>query len=190
MNQARYCLNVLRSKPLGLDLLKDIRNACSPNGKNVVIEKNAGAAAVPTNDVSPAFRARLNEMGNGYLVNDCFPLTVRGQAGTSAICRWIFNDTIPGTTIKRPPFISLVHELIHCLHFLTADCARAPTRQFDFSVDSGLAEEEARTVGLGPYSHPLRSDKYCENAFREIYGVARRDYYQPGADLACVVRTA
>jgi hypothetical protein len=188
-NQARYSLNVLRSKPLGMDLLKGIRKACSPNGKNLVIEKSAMANAIPTKDTSEGFRLQLKQPGMGTLVDDAYPLTVRGQAGCSAICRWAFNDTIPGTAIKRPAFIALAHELIHCLHFVTADCARAPTRQFDLTQDSGLAEEEARTVGLGPYNYSDLSETFCENAFRFIFGVARRDSYPPGVDLSAARRT-
>jgi hypothetical protein len=188
-NQARYCLNVLYSKPLGVDLLKDIRAACT-NGKTVVIEKSTMANAIPTTDTSVPFRASLNQPGNGILVDHAYALVVKGKAGCSAICRWAFNDTIPGTTIKRPAFISMVHELIHCLHYLTANCARPPTRQFDLTMDSGLCEEEARTVGLGPYSSPAQSEKYCENAFRLVFGVARRDFYQTGVDLSAAKRTA
>jgi hypothetical protein len=194
-NQARYSLNVLRSTALGLDLLKKIRNACT-NGKSVVIENPpAGpfgqmAAAIPSLDVSPAFRAQLTQPGNGNLNDPAYPLTVRGQAGCSAIVRWAFNDTIPGTTMRRPAFIALAHELIHALHFLTADCPRAPTRQMDLSKDSGLAEEEARTIGLGPYADPGRSEPFCENAFRRLYNVARRDYYTVGVDFGTVQRSA
>ena len=78
-NQARYCLNVLRSKELGISLLKDIRNACSPPSKSVIIEKSTMANAIPTKDVSPAFRAQLLMPGIGMLVDDAYPMTVRGN---------------------------------------------------------------------------------------------------------------
>ncbi len=193
-NQARYCLNVLRSKDLGISLLRDVRNGCT-KGKTVVIENPPNgpfgrmAAAIPSLDVSEGFRQRLTQPGNGNINDDAYPHTVRGQEGCSAIVRWAFNDTIPMTTIRRPAFIALAHELIHALHFLTADCPRAPVREMDLSKDSGLAEEEARTCGLGPYSDPDASEAYNENAFRRLYGVVRRDYYTAGIDFSTVRRS-
>lgn len=198
-SDVRLALNCLRSRPVGLQLLQAITTACAGqpgriygrrNKRSVVIEKAVAATAVPTQDVSEAFRTQLNQPGNGILADPAFLLTVRGQGGCKgAIARWNPSNTIPGTNIQRPSYISLAHELIHCLHFITGDCGRAPTRQFDLTIDSGLAEEEARTIGLGAYDHPLHSDAICENAIRAEHGQPRRDQYAPGVTLAAAQRT-
>jgi hypothetical protein len=200
VGQARVALNCLRSRPLGVQLLQAIGAACAgrprrflpgrTGKRTVVIEKCATANAIPTEDTSEGFRFQLTQPGNGILADPAYPKTVRGQGGCKGgIARWNPSNTIPGTNIQRPSFISLAHELIHCLHFITGDCARAPTRQFDLTVDSGLAEEEARTIGLGPYDYPANSEPLCENAFRAVFGLAERTEYAPGVTLAQVVRT-
>lgn len=188
-SQARMALNSLRSRDVGRLLIKAICDACEASGHQVIIEKSAMATAVPTDDISEAFRAQLNQPGNGLLVDHCFLLTVRGQAGCSGIARWNPSNTIPGTNIQRPSYLSLAHELIHCLHYVSADCARAPTRQFDLTINSGLAEEEARTVGLGAYDWPDTSEQFCENAIRDAFGIAKRTEYMPGVDLSAARRT-
>lgn len=185
-SQARISLNILRSRPVGVTLLKGIADAAT-NDKKVIIEKSGAANAVPTKDISDAFRTRLKEPGNGIIVDDAYPLTVNG--GCSGIARWNPSNKIPGTDIERPSFISLAHELIHCLHFMMGDCARQPTRQFDLNKDSGLAEEEARTVGIGVYDYPTKSLGPCENEFRDAYGLPKRTEYAPGVTLAAAVRT-
>jgi Effector protein len=128
MSQARISLNILRSRDCGEKLLKAICDACKTTGFTVVIEKDGAATAIPTTDTSPGFRTRLREPGNGILVDDAFALTANGK-GCCGIARWNPANTIPGTNIERPAYLSLAHELIHCLHYLTGDCARPPTRR-------------------------------------------------------------
>lgn len=188
MSQARMSLNILRSKDVGQELLRTICDACRHSGFTVVIEKDMSATAIPTNDTSPGFRTLLRQPGNGILVNDVFKLTANGE-GCSGIVRWNPANKIPGTTIERPSYLSLAHELIHCLHYLTGDCARPPTREFDLKKDSGLAEEEARTVGIAAYDYPSKSLGPCENAVRAAFKQAKRTEYAPGVTLAEARRT-
>jgi hypothetical protein len=183
MSQARASLNCLRSRDSGVALLKAIADACRDGKHEVVIEKSDTANAIPTEDISESFRQQLRQPGNGLLVDDAYKLVVRGKGGSSAIARWNPSNTIPGTKIERPSYISLAHELIHCLHFITGDCARAPTREFDLKKDSGLAEEEARTVGIAAYDYPAKYKGLCENMFREEFGQSKRDSYAPGITL-------
>jgi hypothetical protein len=182
-SQAKAALNILRSRPIGALLLRSISQGCTGR-KNVVIEKSPTANAVPTNDTSDNFRGQLKQPGQGQLlVAGAYPLTA--TTGCSAIARWNPANRIPGTTIDRPSYVSLAHELIHCLHFVTGDCYRVPVLSFDLTSDGGLAEEEARTVGLGPYADAAMS----ENAIRAAFGLARRTEYSPGNDLSHVQAT-
>jgi hypothetical protein len=193
-SQAKMALNILRSRPIGAGLLRAISVACARGAgisrRNVVIEKAMAATAIPSDDTSDGFREQLKMPGNGSLANAAFEKTVRGRGGSlGAIARWNPSNIIAGTTIERPSYIALAHELIHCLHFMSGDCPRAPTRQFDLTIDSGLAEEEARTIGLGAYDYPRFSEEFCENAFRDAFNQPKRTQYAPGITLQQAVRT-
>jgi len=191
-SQARMSLNILRSRGVGKELIQSINAACRKKGCKVAIEKHITSNAIPTKKVDDAFRARLKQPGNGILVNDAYPLTVRGKKGCSAIVRWNPSNRLqvgPSEFIERPAYLALAHELIHALHFISADCARAPTREFNLKKDSGLAEEEARTVGIGPYMYPRQSDAFCENAIRAAFGQPIKREYARGVDFSQVVRT-
>jgi hypothetical protein len=189
-SQARISLNVLRSREIGVTLLKDICAACADGKKSVVIEKSGTANAVPTTDTSDGFRLQLKQPGMGQILTaDAYALVARGKGGASGIARWNPANVIPGTTIERPSYVSLAHELIHCLHYVQGDCYREPKLTFDLTVDSGLAEEEARTTGLGPYKD-IAVHKMSENAFRDAFGQPRRTEYCPGNTLDHVKATA
>jgi hypothetical protein len=189
-SQARLALNIIRSKPLGATLLKDICDACADGKKNVVIEKSPTANAVPTKDTSDGFRLQLKQPGMGQILTaDAYALVTRGKGGTSGIARWNPANVIPGTTIERPSFVSLAHELVHCLHYVEGDCYREPKLTFDLTTDSGLAEEEARTTGLGPYKD-VKTHKPSENAIRDAFGLPLRTEYSPGNTLDHVKATA
>jgi hypothetical protein len=191
-SQAKMALNILRSRDIGKKLLLAICGACETSGHEVVIEKAAAATAIPTTDVSDAFRTQIKQPGMGEMMKPAFKLCVRGKAGCCGIARWNPSNRLqtgPNTFIERPSYIPLAHELIHCLHFITADCARVPEGFMTENADSGLAEEEARTVGLGPYDWPDLSEAYCENAFRAAFGLAKRTEYNSGNDLSAARRT-
>jgi hypothetical protein len=193
------CLINLRSKPLGQELLEAISAAHDAKGHDVLLASGARSCAIATDDISDGFRTRLamtpmtagstpeGTYGMG-LVKDRWADTVRGKGGTSAIAQIDpkgGQQDVP-ETFRR--MMTVGHELIHALHFMSADCVRSPEpKQLD--GDTGLAEEEARTVGLGPYDHPTRSEKFCENALRQAFGIGKRTFYSPGNDLTHVKRT-
>jgi hypothetical protein len=54
-----------------------------------------------------------------------------------------------------------------------------------FNANTGMMEEEMRTVGFGRYAY----EELCENSIRHENGVARRTSYLPGADSAAVTAT-
>jgi len=94
-----------------------------------------------------------------------------------------------GSSEERPAYLPLAHELIHCLHYLTGDCARPPIYKGNWDDDSGLAEEEARTIGIGAYQWPSKALGPCENAFRDAFGMTPRTEYISGKTLASASRT-
>ncbi len=191
--RVKACLNILRSRDVGKRLLDAITGAVEVPNKVVVIEEAPGGAnglatAVPTLDTSDGFRARLRAPGEGRLLAaPAFDRIVRGGEGASGIVRWNPANAIPFIGTPRPAYLSLGHELIHCLHYITADCYRKinDVVTLDAGVDSGLAEEEARTVGLGPYADEAMS----ENAIREAFEQPKRTEYNNGNDLSHVKAT-
>ncbi|HEV7267917.1 MAG TPA: M91 family zinc metallopeptidase [Falsiroseomonas sp.] len=189
----------LRSKKLGQDLLEAISTAHKAKGHSVLIAKGARSCAIATHDISDSFLGKLamtpmtaGDLKEGTygmgLVQAVWADTVRGKGGASAVAQ---IDPKGGQQDIPEAFrrmVTIGHELIHALHFISADCARSPEpKQLD--TDTGLAEEEARTVGLGPYDFPAHNDTFCENAIRDAFGFAQRAFYSTGNNLSHVVRT-
>jgi len=189
--RALVALNTLSTVEVGRELFRLIKSACAGWGlqpglhaKRVFIERSTGrCTAIPTTDTRATFRASLHQPGVGQaLILHAYQRTTQPNAGCSAIVRWNPSDIVDGTQIQRPSYIALAHELIHCWHYVTGGCYRAPTLTFDLAVDSGLAEEEARTTGLFPYDN----EPLSENAFRLAFGLPLRTEYAPGNDLSHV----
>jgi hypothetical protein len=96
--------------------------------------------------------------------------------GAACIVRWVHDmedvssnfseGTAPAWT-KRPPWIALVHELIHAWRQVTGRVVFHPT--------TPEYHEEAMTVGLLPYDRCV----FSENRFRERGGQAPRGFYGP-----------
>ena len=189
--RALIALNTLATVELGRELFRLIRNACSAWGlqpgllaKRVFIERSTiGCTAVPTTDTRAPFRTRLHEPGQGQiLIEHALQRTTRRNVGCSGIVRWNPSNIVHGTQIHRPSFIALAHELIHCMHYVTGTCYRAPKASLNLKEDSPLAQEEARTTGLFPYDN----EPLSENAFRRAFGLPLRTEYAPGNDLSHV----
>jgi hypothetical protein len=188
----RTALNAIESAPIGQGLLRDISRACLSRGHRVIIERiTEGSTAVPLDDVSPAARkriqslmaeggslgspaqqemARLNSQ-SGLIMRPSGGGYVRG-GGTSAVICWAHDQRLEHD--PRPPYIALAHELVHAYHFVMGACFAAYTGGF-MDKKSGVAQEEMRTVGLGPYADEIPS----ENAIRaeHVDGGGHRDNY-------------
>lgn len=193
--RALIALNTLATVEVGRELFRAIKNACSAWGfqpgmlsKRVFIERSTTACtAIPTTDTRATFRRSLQQPGQGQLlVAHAYARTVQRNVGCSGIVRWNPSNAVFGSQRNRPSYIALAHELIHCLHYVTGTCHRIPALTFDLTVDSGLAEEEARTTGLFPFDN----EPLSENAFRRAFGLPSRTEYAPGNDLSHVTSHA
>ena len=88
--------------------------------------------------------------------------SARGGGGCVAACYWnpnIYNTPSPAG--KRPAYIGLAHELVHCMHSVMG------------TMKPGYDEEEQFTVGLAAYSGVA----ICENTIRGDWGIAARTSY-------------
>ncbi|MFX1675528.1 M91 family zinc metallopeptidase [Paraburkholderia sp. A2WS-5] len=84
---------------------------------------------------------------------------------SDGVCRDLPADK-RAAWMDRPPWIALVHELIHAWRLVTGRCVFEP---------GGIEEywEEAMTVGLPPYD----GCRYTENRFRQAKALPLRTFY-------------
>ncbi len=188
----------IASKPIGRKLLEDIGKQCTGT-KEIVIEYGRLSTAAPLAVIDNASRKKvqpkigedrynLSEMmrnpdligtvvDRGGAHKDFVP-----AAGTGAVITFNHEDT---GLDNRPKFIALAHELVHALHYVSGSCYRAADGGLQDSGNTGLMEEEMRTVGCEKYLHETPS----ENAIRGEHGVALRRTYNDVISFANVART-
>jgi hypothetical protein len=196
-------LQQIASARIGAGLLDAISKAClaDPDKKVVIEYSGGGSSAAPldvvTNEirheVQPTVSSSLNPQA--LLSNPRLVATARGVTedglrrtfvnaeGTSAVVTWNHNDKGQD---GRPAFIALAHELIHVLHYVQGSCYRAATGFVQDNQNSGIMEEEMRTVGLLKYA----SETPSENAIRGEHRVTLRTTYMPNVSFDNVVATA
>jgi hypothetical protein len=194
-------LKMIASKPVGKKLLKDISRACAASEtKKVVIEySGAGSSAaridVVTNDSrkmvqkvsisSPSLNPQ-ELLANPKLIATPNGMPADGQRrnfvnaeGTGAVVTWNHKDKgLDG----RPGHIALAHELIHACHYVLGNCYRAATGFVQDNENSGIMEEEMRTVRLLKYKDELPS----ENAIRNEHKFKLRTENIPNVSFANV----
>lgn len=102
---------------------------------------------------------------------------IKGK-GVSVIVGWCQNQVVytpktgPGKGVAYfvPPPVTLGHELIHALHTLKGKNKSGRYIKVD---GKDTPDEEAYTVGLGPY----KSKKHTENNLRQDFGLPERLSY-------------
>ena len=200
----RQCIAAIAGKPIGAKLLQDLSDGCTRDPvKKVVIEYGARSTAAPIPVVTNESRKKVQPcLGEDRydldaLMSDPALLAVArdgdgdipdyvGGAGTGAVVT--FKHTDPGPPgAPRPAFIALAHELIHALHYVQGMCYRAATGGIQDGGNTGLMEEEMRTVGLHQYAGEIPS----ENAIRaeQTPPIPRRTDYSATDSFANVTAT-
>src|SRR5437764_14173720 len=122
MSQARISLNILRSRDVGVELLKAIVAASKATGNTVIIEKAPLNTAAYVPNITESFRLQLKEPGTRHLCDGALELTTARGKGCCGIVKWSPSNKIMGSTEERPAYLPLAHELIHCLHYMLGDC--------------------------------------------------------------------
>ncbi len=191
-------LDQIASKPVGKKLLDDI--ALNASGtKHVVIEYGRMSTAAPLAVITNASRRMVqslpsdterlnpNEMVRnpdlvGRMVDNDGIKTFVPAAGTGAVVT--FNHEDHGLD-GRPSFVALAHELVHAFHYLSGSCYRAADGGLQDGGNTGLMEEEMRTVGCEKYA----GESPSENAIRKEHGVPLRKTYNDKISFAQVTRT-
>jgi len=196
MGETKQALQMIASKPVGAALLKTISDNCGAH-KKVVIDFGSLAMAAPVDDTSNEFRrliqlpvglaggeqgfakkllSNMNIVVGQWLDADGPRGSVKryvGGSGSSAVVTW--DHASPGNP-PRPAFIALAHELVHASHYLQGSCYRGIGDDLMPDGDSGIMEEEMRTVGFGRYA----TESPSENAIRAEHNETLRTSYVTG----------
>lgn len=195
---ARIALARIAQRTVGERLLRNISAECSRDSKNmkVVVDYGESSKAAPLYPVTAENRRLLwrpiSEGGVGLAAAMMLSSRLTNLSGMGVVVTW--NPDQPdalavGGAAPREPYIGLAHEMIHAYHYVRGICARKVAGLAGAWVgkmpDDGLAEEELRTVGLGPYADESPS----ENEIRKENGVALRDTYARGVSFGEVKRT-
>lgn len=190
-------LNTIATKPVGRKLLTELGRLATGT-KKVVIEYGKLSTAAPLAIIDNASRKKVQpKLGDdqydlqkmmevkeliGKFVDDGHGgKDFVNAAGTGAVVTYNHEDVGDG----RPKFIALAHELVHAYHYMSGSCARAANGGIQHQGNSGLMEEEMRTVGFGAY----KDEELCENAIRAEHKVPLRASYSNEASFAKVTRT-
>jgi Effector protein len=182
-------LDMIASKPIGKKLLADIGKACV-GSKQVVIEFGGRSTAAPLAVVTNESRKKIQPVNNDderynldevvsapeliatAISQDGHPTRFIPGAGTGTVVT--FNHKDAGIEKPaRPIFIALAHELVHAHHYASGMCYRAASGGLQDGGDTGLMEEEMRTVGCQKYADEVPS----ENAIRGEHGLPLRTRY-------------
>lgn len=182
-------LDKIASQPVGRKLLDDIGKACT-GAKQVVIEYGGRSTAAPVAVITNESRKKVQPVSLGddrydldemvsqpeliatAITEDGHPTRFIPGAGTGAVVT--FNHKDMGVeSPPRPVFVALAHELVHAYHYVSGMCYRAASGGLRDGGDTGLMEEEMRTVGCLKYKGEIPS----ENAIRGEHGLALRDRY-------------
>lgn len=164
-------LNELSSGHAGRTVIQNIEAACEMDpGKRVVIAKT---------DQGSVTNMPGHWTGCARATRDPFVPYVAGT-GESVMVRFNakfgrrFDDQSgDGQPDPSLAYVFLGHELIHASRTLQGTQYRVSRGSPDVDEDSGAAEEELRTVGIGRYE-----DEYpSENAIRREHGLAPRPSY-------------
>jgi hypothetical protein len=191
-------LDQMASQPVGRKLLQAIGKN-STGVKHVVIEYGRLSTAAPLPIIDNESRKKVQPLPNadrydlqemmanpdliGTLVaDDEGGLDFVPAAGCGAVVT--FNHEDKGTD-NRPPFVALAHELVHAFHYLSGSCYRAANGGIKDGGNTGLMEEEMRTVGCEKYLGETPS----ENAIRQEHSIRLRTTYNDTASFANVTRS-
>jgi hypothetical protein len=169
-------LTSIASRPLGKDLLDLIAKrhqgiGTKAAGRTITIKpqyssvNKTGGVTGPAAGATEAHKFRQGNYG------DRIRMPGRGLSCTVRYAAFMTD----GTNYKKahqgaPSFITLAHELIHALHYLSGN-----VEQQSVITDKGqeVRREEMLTTGLGPYANTRLS----ENTIRAEHKLSRREYY-------------
>lgn len=190
LDNVRAALSWIEGCKSGLKLLKGIQSTCLKNKCTVVIEYGTESNAVPIPGME-IFRKDRDKAQIDKETNKCMgdvekymlSQNLTNGKGMAALVRW---QSVAADRKGGHLFIGLAHELCHALHYVSGDCARILNGdKIGGNKNSGLAEEEMRTVGLFEYA----DENPSENSIRGEKGLNKREGYPPIVEKGVTKRT-
>ncbi|MDD2659024.1 MAG: M91 family zinc metallopeptidase [Methylococcales bacterium] len=189
IEETRRNLNLIKSKPIGQDLLALLSKRCKgvgcsiPGGGTVEIRHAPGTLvgerAKKTNAAPTSLQALKGKKLPGSIVQ------LSGK-GSGSIANYDPNAEAEYTRmvgIYTPEFVALAHELIHSLHHMSGGLRMGAGSTIKEQFQAMYLHEEAHTVGLGPYA----KTRICENAIRKEWGHPQRTFYSNAGDCDALV---
>lgn len=168
-------LNKLRSKPIGRDLLAVLSKRCLAAKLDIEIVVPQGNEVLET---IANTRAAVHDFANAVRTFQTLPGTNIQYPGKGSASRVSYNPSgdvhyAAITGVQTPGFVVLGHELIHAWHLVSGNRKMGPSGDFGTRWNAMYMQEEALTVGLGPYV----KTRISENAIRHEWGLPLRIYY-------------
>lgn len=172
-------LKVLQSRPYGSRLIDKIKRVgpADSRGYKILIDRVEISYDIALNARPRPRGGRSFASAAQKSLGVASDASQRRGEGVSAIVGWCPNQVMYTPRVgtdRKPHFVpmavTLGHELIHALHHLRG------TSKSGSQIDVGgkmTSEEEAYTVGLGPYANK----KYTENKLRRDFNLPERLSY-------------
>lgn len=178
--QTQLTLKNMQEDPCGRLFIEMLSAACLRKNQRVVISFGSNQCAPVAKEVITNNDRRLEPNLAAWMANPNIVATGVDRSGetprfienTGASALVLFNPDLPaGPDGDRVTWVALAHEMVHAYHFVTGTCPRVFTGSTN--MDSGLSEEEMRTIGCSDYDGEIPS----ENWFRESTGDPKRTTY-------------
>lgn len=178
-------LNKIASRQIGKDLLsllsKRNQGIGTTAGKRIVITLGQGTLAGGSS-MEQTYQSSSGggtEVRKAPRVGSNIRLPGSGMGSKVQYNPNIEHQYTKAATVKTPPFVALVHELIHALHSISGDVTKAYSwTNGAGGFSCGAILEEAKTMGLGIY----KNMRICENAIRREHGLPQRTFYSLKGD--------
>ncbi len=171
-------INKLRSRPIGKDLISNLSKRCKIANVSVVIKRAHGSLTKSAEETSAGPDAMTAFKTGKKLPGTKIEIAGKGS-GSEAFynpdAEAIYTQLVGITT---PAYIALGHELIHSMHHLSGGIRLGAGATLNEQFEAMYLQEEAHTVGLGPY----KNTRISENALRKEWNLPLRTYYSDPND--------
>lgn len=175
---ASAALNKLRTKPIGKDLVSLLSKRCKLVNVDVIVKKAPGTLteSAEATKASPTGLSALRQ--DKVLPGTTIQLPGKGSGSIAAFNPDADAEYTALVGISTPAFVALAHELCHSLHHLSGNLRLGAGADIGTRFKAMYLQEEAHTVGLGPYA----KTRISENAIRKEWSLVLRTFYSTAGD--------
>jgi hypothetical protein len=175
---ASLALNELRGKPIGKDLVSLLSKRCGIVNVKVLITKAPGTLTESAGKTAAKPTGLAALRSEKTLPGTTIQLPGKGSGSIAAFNPDAEAEYTALVGISTPVYVALGHELCHSLHHLSGNIRLGAGADLATRFKAMYLQEEAHTVGLGPYA----KTRISENAIRKENGLPLRTYYSAPGD--------